>query len=58
MEYLGFWVTHNFIKATEKNIGNKNMTPPTSQKNTSVYSFSQIISQYVGKTPTYIITFN
>ena len=32
MEYLGFWVTRDGVKNIDKNRSNKNMTPPTSQK--------------------------
>ena len=57
MEYLGFWVTCDGVKPIDKNTSNKNMTPPTSRKVTSVYGCSELLSQYVGNILKHVSSF-
>ena len=60
MEYLGFLVTHDGVKPTNKKIEAMiNMAPPTPRKIIpKVYRFNKILPQYVAKAVTYVSTFN
>ena len=53
MEYLGFCVTRYDAKPMDKNTSNKiNEDTKFSERITSVYGFSELLTQYVGKTLT------
>ena len=59
MEYLGFWVTGDDVKPTNKNASNKkNDSNNFSKIITSYYRFNEVLLQYVGKTLTYVSAFN
>ena len=59
MEYLGFWLTRGGVKTIDKNRSNKKYEATDLSKRTiSVYRFIKLISRYVGKTRTYVSTFN
>ena len=57
--YLGFWVTHDGIKITNKNIeAIQNMIPPNSRKRSKPSHWcGELLPRYVVKTFTYISTF-
>ena len=59
MEYLGLWVTHDGVKPIDKDIGNEKYDATTLLIiSTSFYRFMELLSQYVGKTLTYVSNFN
>ena len=59
MEYLGFWVTCEGVKPIDKIRINKKYDATNFLKGSaSVYRFSKLLSRYVGKTLTYVSTFN
>ena len=59
MEYLGFWVTFDRIKAIDKKIqALKYETTYLLKGITPFYMCSGILPRYVGKTFTYVSAFN
>ena len=59
MQYLGLWVTQDGVKPIDKNRSNKKYDATDFSKiSTPVYRFSKLISLYVGKTLTYVSTYN